>query len=194
MDIKGLAVVVTGGASGMGAAAAAALANKGAKVSVLARRRETVEAKARCMSIRVVWENQPNLPHWPCISSTMIFSTARSSALMAACICHSYAVSSRERETFRTYKPSVEPDTRANTGRIVNLKGGYAKRYSRSLDGGFSRCIDARMLTCFNKSTTLRCRDVTSEIEGAAGGATARMACRGWLQRPLPSCLHGSDG
>jgi NAD(P)-dependent dehydrogenase (short-subunit alcohol dehydrogenase family) len=47
MDIKGLAAVVTGGASGMGAAAAAALANKGAKVSVLARRRETVEAKAR---------------------------------------------------------------------------------------------------------------------------------------------------
>jgi NAD(P)-dependent dehydrogenase (short-subunit alcohol dehydrogenase family) len=47
MNIKGLAAVVTGGATGMGGAAAAALANKGAKVSVLARRRETVETKAR---------------------------------------------------------------------------------------------------------------------------------------------------
>jgi NAD(P)-dependent dehydrogenase (short-subunit alcohol dehydrogenase family) len=47
MEIRGLAAVVTGGATGMGAAAAAALAAHGAKVTVLARRRDSVEAKAR---------------------------------------------------------------------------------------------------------------------------------------------------
>ncbi|MEQ1882879.1 MAG: SDR family NAD(P)-dependent oxidoreductase [Burkholderiales bacterium] len=47
MDIDGMAAVITGGATGMGAAAATALAARGAKVTILARRREQVEAKAR---------------------------------------------------------------------------------------------------------------------------------------------------
>lgn len=46
MEMNGIAAIVTGGATGMGGAAAAALAARGAKVAVLARREETVRAKA----------------------------------------------------------------------------------------------------------------------------------------------------
>jgi len=46
MDIVGSAAVVTGGATGMGGAVATALAARGAKVAVLARSPDKVEAKA----------------------------------------------------------------------------------------------------------------------------------------------------
>jgi NAD(P)-dependent dehydrogenase (short-subunit alcohol dehydrogenase family) len=46
MELKGLAAIVTGGHSGMGFAAAHALAARGCKVSILGRRRERLEQKA----------------------------------------------------------------------------------------------------------------------------------------------------
>ncbi len=47
MDVKGLAAIVTGGASGLGGATASALAAKGAKVAIFDRNAELGEAKAR---------------------------------------------------------------------------------------------------------------------------------------------------
>ncbi len=46
MDVKGCAAIVTGGGTGMGAAIAELLAEKGARVTVLGRRKKVVESQA----------------------------------------------------------------------------------------------------------------------------------------------------
>ncbi|MCP6031677.1 SDR family NAD(P)-dependent oxidoreductase, partial [Klebsiella pneumoniae] len=50
MKIEGLAAVVTGAASGLGAATAAMLSAAGARVTILDRDRETGEAQARAIA------------------------------------------------------------------------------------------------------------------------------------------------
>jgi len=54
MELMGLSAVVTGGHSGMGFAAARALAQKGCQVSVLGRRRERLEQKAAEIGARAL--------------------------------------------------------------------------------------------------------------------------------------------
>ena len=79
MDVKGLAAIVTGGASGLGGATASALAAKGAKVAIVDRNAELGEKKAQELGGKGPVAGRPK-PSWtPWMMSRLSTASPRAS-------------------------------------------------------------------------------------------------------------------